>query len=281
MKKTVTLPVILLISVLAASAFMIKSSNGIAGYTGSPGEATCSSCHGGGSSATSGVTITAVPEFSLNQYMPDSTYQITVTGAASGFNFYGFGCEILNENLADAGTMQNAGPGVKFINGTKRNATHTTPKSGTQGVFTFEWVAPASGSVAIYAMVNAVNKDNNTGGDFPLAPFAMSLTAMPAAPQPTNTVGLEQIKEMMSGVVVFPNPAHEFTHIRYQLKQAGMVKVEILDLNGRPVKTLLNDNRSTGLQHEILNLQGIAAGVYFVKTSHNDVRVSQKLITVK
>src|SRR4051794_28184318 len=62
-----------------------SSQNGIIGYTGAPGSfGTCASCHGGGSASASGITITAVPAFTNNEYMPDSSYMITVSGAATG-----------------------------------------------------------------------------------------------------------------------------------------------------------------------------------------------------
>lgn len=51
MKKTFTTLFIAGIALIGTSAFVFKSSNGIQGYAGSPGEATCNSCHGGGSSA--------------------------------------------------------------------------------------------------------------------------------------------------------------------------------------------------------------------------------------
>ena len=143
MKKTLLSFSLILIAILGSSAFIKKSSSGIAGYTGSPGEGTCANCHNGGSSASSGITITAVPAFSVNinsetEYQPDTTYQITIETAASGFSKYGFGCEILTPSVTNSGTMSAPGAGVKFLNsGAKRNAVHTTAKNGTSAQFTF------------------------------------------------------------------------------------------------------------------------------------------------
>src|SRR5437868_274035 len=110
MKKTFTTLLLVLITLIGTSAFILKNSTGIAGYTGSPGEATCANCHAGGNSAASGITITSVPAFTQNvnsefEFLPDSTYKIIITAKASGFSRFGFACEILDDQNLDAGVM--------------------------------------------------------------------------------------------------------------------------------------------------------------------------------
>ncbi|MGE0568790.1 MAG: choice-of-anchor V domain-containing protein, partial [Bacteroidia bacterium] len=165
------------------SAFKIISSTGIAGQTGSPSEGDCSQCHSGGSSIVSGATITAIPGFTNSEYVPGQTYTINVLVGAISFSNFGFGCEILNAANADAGTMQNAGAGVKFVtagNG-RKNATHITPKAGNNITsFSFEWVAPNSGNATIYAAGNCVNLNGNTTGDLPVK-TSLALTAQVAS----------------------------------------------------------------------------------------------------
>lgn len=294
MKKTITTVLVLLTALIGSSAFILQSNNGIAGYTGSPGEITCSgngSCHGGGSSATSGITITAVPAFSVNinsdtEYMPDTTYQITVQASAAGFTRYGFGCEVLNTSNTNAGTLQNAGTGVKFLNsGGKRNAVHTTPKTGNAiASFTFKWVAPSGGDATFYAIANAVNGNNNTGGDFVIPPVSMNLVAAPTPTPPpdTSTVGLkENYFSPVTAVSVYPNPAASLTNISYYSKTSSMITVELIDIKGVLVKQLYKQEETPGQHSQLLNIAGIESGVYFIRLLSDNKKVSQKLVSIQ
>ena len=292
MKKKSILIFLTLVVLIGTSAFIAKYSNGIAGYSGSPGEGTCSNCHGGGASASAGITITTVPAFSVNgnselEYMPDSVYQITIETSASNFSRYGFASQILNSANTNAGALQNAGSGVKFLNlGAKRSAVHTTPKiaAGT-ALFTYKWAAPSAGEATIYAIANAVNGNNSTSGDFVIAPVSMSLVAAPTPTPPidsTSTVGVPQNKlTSLQNVSVFPNPVNDLGSISYNLKKAGNVSIELIDMRGLRVKQLYNQPETPGYHSQILNLSEVPSGVYFIKILVDLQKVSQKLITVQ
>lgn len=291
MKKTISTLLFATTTFIGTSAFIIKSSSGILGYAGSPGEATCSSCHGGGSSAVSGITVTSLPEFSLNsnsemEYMQDSLYTIKVEVAASGFTRYGFASQILTSSSINSGTLQNPGTGVKFLNsGSKRTAVHTLPKvaaANTPTVFTYKWKAPKTGDPAtIYAIANAVNNNGTTSGDFVISPITVALVA---APTPTveepSTVGLKENKTFISQVLVFPNPANDVTNISYFLNDSKTILIQLIDIKGQVIKELYKQEDAPGFHSQILNLTGVASGVYFIKTSANEKKVSQKLITI-
>src|SRR5688572_9187434 len=210
MKKKFIACVLAAIVLTCSSAYVIKSSGGLAGYTGSPGEVTCGTpgCHGGGASAASGITLTATPSFSLGEYMPDSVYQISIQMSATGFSRFGFGCEILGKNNTNAGTMQLPGPGVKFLNAFngRRNALHTIPKLAGTASFDFQWVAPSTpDTVTFYVMGNAVNGNGSTSGDFPLAPVSMSLSPKPLPVDPTTLI--RELPSFVTKVYLYPNPA--------------------------------------------------------------------------
>ena len=114
---------------ISATAFII-SSGGITGRTGSPGESTCSACHGGGSGITS-VSISASPSFSANQYTPLQTYTVSVIVSNNSFAKFGFNAEILNPSNANAGNITSGLTGVQVVNTTRKNVTQTGPKTGT------------------------------------------------------------------------------------------------------------------------------------------------------
>jgi hypothetical protein len=287
MKKFILSVALLITAILGSSAFIKKSSSGIAGYTGSPGEGTCATCHSGGTSASSGITITAVPAFSVNinsetEYVPGADYQITIETAASGFSKYGFGCEILTPSVTNSGTMSAPGSGVKFLNsGAKRNAVHTSAKNGSSAQFTFNWKAPASGDATIYAIGNAVNGANGDNGDFVIAPVSLNLVSAPIPLDTANSVNLKkQNSSPLSGVSVFPNPAEKISQISYYLRESSEIRIELVSMNGSLIKVLYQQQENPGAYTQILNFQNVTAGVYFIKISANYSMSSQKLIVV-
>lgn len=279
MKKTLTFLSMAVILITATSAFIINNT-GIAGQTGAPGETSCSYCHGGGSSAASGITITAVPSFSNNEYVPNTNYSITVTVQANGFSHYGFGCEILDDNNSNIGTIQTAGSGVKFLTAAgRKNAVHSTPKSGTTATFSFHWVAPdvGFGNANFYVAANAVNLNNNTSGDFPITPISMQVNEGAAV----VIDGVEEHKNILSQLSVYPNPANGFANLSYSLNKAGAITVDLLSMDGKQVKQLISENQYPAEQSKFLNLQNVPSGVYFLRVSLNKEQTAQKLIVVK
>lgn len=280
MKKRLTLILSCGIVLLGSSAFVVQYNSGVAGKTGAPGENTCSECHGGGSSAASSISISSTPSFTNNEYIPGTTYTMQITVSASGFNNFGFGCEILTINNTNAGTMQNQGPGVKFLNaGAKKNAVHTTKKNGVGTVnFGFQWVAPQSGQATIYVAANAVNNNGQTNGDFPLAPVSLVLT--PGAP--IDPVGLTQLNQTEGFALnVFPNPASDFFHINFNLKEEQRIEVLLFDLNGKLVDELLTGETCIPGKHsKILNAQHIAPGVYFLRINGTMGKLAQKMVVL-
>lgn len=258
----------------SSTAFIVLNSTGIAGRTGSPGEVTCSGCHGGGSGSTV-VAINATPAFTANQYVPGQTYTISIDITNNAFSQFGFGCEILNASNANAGTMANGGSGVAFANsGARKNAIHTAAKSGTGGTsFTFEWTAPASGNATIYAAGNAVNGNGNTSGDTP-GNTSLALTAL--------GTGIEKQSDNKISLNLFPNPSSDEYSLQYNLTEEGNVKVSLFSLSGQELSVLHEERQQTGLHDLSGKLSpNLASGIYFIKLSVNNTVSAQKMLIKK
>jgi hypothetical protein len=253
------------------TAFII-SSGGITGRTGSPGEGTCSGCHGGGSGTTV-VSLSASPSFTASQFIPGTTYTLGVTVSNSSFSKFGFNAEVLNPSNVNAGNITSGLTGVQVINTTRKNVTQTGPKSGTgSATFQFVWVAPLSGAATIYASGNAVDGTGGTGGDSP-ANSLFVLTANTAAGINENVIS------GISGVNVYPNPVRSEFKISYNLIESGRVKTALYDIRGQELTELANEEQAPGAQ--LLNAQlppDLAKGVYFVKLSVNGKQQIQRLI---
>ena len=83
-----------------------------------------------------------------------------------------------------------------------------------------------------------------------------------------------------------PNPFNPRTTVRFQLASNTRVRVEIHDVRGRLVRTLVDDQRSAG-DHEVIwngtddRGQSVASGTYYLRlTADGQVR-TQKMALLK
>ena len=64
----------------------------------------------------------------------------------------------------------------------------------------------------------------------------------------------------------FPNPAAATTQLEYEVKQAGLVSVDLLDKDGNKLRTLLPETQQEqGSQRQQLDLSDLPAGTYFYR----------------
>jgi hypothetical protein len=78
----------------------------------------------------------------------------------------------------------------------------------------------------------------------------------------------------------YPNPFNGATTIRFQLNIAMVVRLEIYDVLGRKVKTLVEGNMSAG-EHSIqVNDQSLSSGVYFYRLHAGSTFQTKKLLVL-
>jgi len=85
---------------------------------------------------------------------------------------------------------------------------------------------------------------------------------------------------------VFPNPFNPATNIDLALGQDGPVRVDIYSLEGRLVRTLLNENRSAGTFEVMWNGMDenglrVSSGSYFCRVLSGDSADTRKLLLLK
>jgi hypothetical protein len=68
----------------------------------------------------------------------------------------------------------------------------------------------------------------------------------------------------------YPNPFNPATQIRYELKQHSKIKIEILNLLGQKVQTLLETEQDKGMYTVPFDAAGLAGGTYFYKITAYD-----------
>jgi hypothetical protein len=70
---------------------------------------------------------------------------------------------------------------------------------------------------------------------------------------------------LFGDIELYPNPAASFINLNYVLTMQSDVNVSILDLQGRTVKTVVNENQVNGAYTNKIDLDGLNKGVYFIK----------------
>ncbi len=84
----------------------------------------------------------------------------------------------------------------------------------------------------------------------------------------------------------YPNPFNPVTSISFSLKETSEVKLEIFNVKGQKVKTLLNNDLSAG-EHTIKwngrndNNSEVGSGVYFYRLTTPDFSASKKMMLLK
>ena len=79
----------------------------------------------------------------------------------------------------------------------------------------------------------------------------------------------------------YPNPFNASTMFSFALQTAGNVKLEIYDIQGRHVRTLVNTWQSEGSHHIFFNAEDLPSGLYIARLiMPNRVR-NVKLLLIK
>jgi len=79
----------------------------------------------------------------------------------------------------------------------------------------------------------------------------------------------------------YPNPFNPLTTIKYDLPQAVAVKLQVFDLSGRLVQTLIDENKPAGHYSAIWNAQNVSSGIYFVRLNAGDFTAVKKCVKLK
>ncbi|MCP4582129.1 MAG: T9SS type A sorting domain-containing protein [candidate division Zixibacteria bacterium] len=79
----------------------------------------------------------------------------------------------------------------------------------------------------------------------------------------------------------YPNPFNASTTINYQLPKSADVEIEIFDILGRHVATLINQRQQAGDYQAIWNAVDFSSGMYFYKVRAGDYIEIRKMLLLK
>jgi hypothetical protein len=79
----------------------------------------------------------------------------------------------------------------------------------------------------------------------------------------------------------YPNPFNPVTHIQYGLPKTGNVKIEIYNIIGQKIKTLLNKQMPAGYHEVEFNAQNLSSGVYLYRIEAGEFQDVKKMILIR
>lgn len=78
-----------------------------------------------------------------------------------------------------------------------------------------------------------------------------------------------------------PNPFNPVTKIKYEIPEAGTVKLTVFDISGREIKTLVNEFKAAGIHESVFDGSNLASGVYFYKLQTALHNTTKRMILIK
>ena len=79
----------------------------------------------------------------------------------------------------------------------------------------------------------------------------------------------------------FPNPFSSSTNISFSLPHPEKVKIQIYNLKGQLVETLLDEQKPAGNHTMEWNAEQMSSGIYFIKLITEDKHIIQKVVVIK
>ncbi|MBA4406784.1 hypothetical protein C0389_05870 [bacterium] len=128
---------------------------------------------------------------------------------------------------------------------------------------------------------------NNNINDVAITPSGAAFVCGGASAIYTNStaVGVEENENELPIVFElkqnYPNPFNPVTKISYSINQSGIVKLNIYDVLGRLVKTILNQYQNAGNHSIEFDASRLSSGAYIYTMSINDFIASKKMLLVK
>ena len=79
----------------------------------------------------------------------------------------------------------------------------------------------------------------------------------------------------------YPNPFNPTTTLQFALSKSGSVKLEVFNLLGQHVATLVNEVLTAGSYHVNFNATALSSGVYLYRLTAGDVVQTKKMVLMK
>lgn len=92
---------------------------------------------------------------------------------------------------------------------------------------------------------------------------------------------VEEIPQSYSLLQNYPNPFNPTTTIEYSISSGADVKIIVLDLLGRKIRTLVDEEKSVGNYKVKFDASGLSSGVYFYRLQTNEFVRTKRFILLR
>ena len=189
---------------------------------------------------------------------------------------------LIHNGITDTAIYQVGGSGDNFINTILNDSATNLVSSGT---------APFTGSFRPSKQLSQFNGQNingswilkiydrSSGNTGTLKAWSLNFLISTIPLGITNISN--EIPKQFSLSQNYPNPFNPVTNIKFQLPNAGFVKLTVFDLLGREIETLVNEDLTAGTYKVDCNASKYSSGVYFYKIQVGDFSDVKKMMLVK
>jgi hypothetical protein len=263
MKKSVFFAIVgLTVIAISSIAFAHASYTGYSGAPGTSGH--CAAlCHGvaGGT-----IQVTGFPA----QYSAGQVYVIAVSHSG-GSTIRQFNASIrVGDGTQNAGSITANTRTAIYNVGGETNGVHLSSASQNDG--TFNWTAPQSGSGTVKLYLAGL-QGNMSGQN---STIVLSSTE--------HTTGIEDNQPIPNKYLLlnnYPNPFNAQTSIKFTMPSASHVKIEIYNVLGQKVETLVNGFMGAGEHTVNWNASSEPSGVYFCRMATDTDRLMRRITLLK
>ena len=257
-------------------SFLMGNSNGPpSGYANNaPAYQSCTVCHSGSvNSGIGSVQFLGLPTF----YIPGETYPIEIIVNGSNNRGFGFQAAVMKEDVFAGSFLINSSSNYSEINGDYIQQSSRNP----EGSWIFDWIAPSSdiGEITFSASGLAARGSSGYSGD------DVYITEVSISAQPLSIhTPFESNNFMLHNN--YPNPFNPSTFISYELIEESFVELNIFDLSGNSVKSLVKEVQFPGhktIQWNAMNNMGllVPTGTYIYRIISKGKAQYKKMVLIK
>ena len=118
--------------------------------------------------------------------------------------------------------------------------------------------------------------------DFPGFEGRDMTPGQPIEGYPTDVLeGFEEIPDIFAIFPNYPNPFNATTTIKYNLPNSADIIIEIYDILGRSIETLVNGQQQAGYHQGVWDAKDASSGMYFYRIQAGDYSEIKKMLVLK
>ena len=171
---------------------------------------------------------------------------VTVEFQGTGIDFYG---------------VKDPKHGIGAISVDGGSETYVDFYSATRAGNQLMWASPVLANGNHVFKIRVTGTKNASSSDYFVVPDRVDILG-------GGVTAVQQLPPVPTGYMLFqnhPNPFNPTTMISYQLPTGSQVKLEVYDVLGREVETLVNEREGPGIHSVSFDANKLTSGVYFYR----------------